>query len=103
MQLLETEDNVCTTKDTDMIIELQQWHPSTWVLEQKTEISIDKECTLDQLRAKITEMFSIPFDHVSITKPRRFQLKEVCQLPLLSWQSTGYQLLSDAPFHVQDG
>jgi len=35
IQLLETEDTVISTKDTDLIIELQKWLPSVWELEKE--------------------------------------------------------------------
>jgi len=52
---------------------------------------------------RISQLFLIPFENISITKPRRYHLKEVNQLPLLSWEVLGHHLLSGTPFHVQDG
>jgi hypothetical protein len=73
-------------------------------LDNRSELVVDKDCTVAELKRKISDLFNTPYENVRVTKPRRYQMKDVSQLPLLPWESTAdMALISASPHNIQDG
>eukprot|EP01114_Cavostelium_apophysatum_P016015 TRINITY_DN4489_c0_g1_i1.p2 TRINITY_DN4489_c0_g1~~TRINITY_DN4489_c0_g1_i1.p2 ORF type:complete len:622 (+),score=199.59 TRINITY_DN4489_c0_g1_i1:1183-3048(+) len=89
--------------ENQMLLEVMTWFPSKWEFGKREEISVDKDCTTTEFRVLLSPRFGIPFENLSVAKPRSYQLKDLPSIPILSWELNGEYSLSGTPFHAQDG
>jgi len=88
-------------------VEVQRWHPSTWTLDSKQELYVPADTSVLQLKSTLqkTMRLETPLELVTVqvAKARKYQLKDLSNIPLLAWDIADDAPVSGIPWHLMDG
>jgi hypothetical protein len=97
-------DEVLT--EDHLLLNVVIFNPLEISLSSAREIGLLKSATIEEAKFELSRIFEIPFEHLRITHPLAFQLKEINTIPGMDWD--GFQLpdnatLSGKPWLLKHG